>query len=82
MKRKIRSKLMTPTTRRRLCVTSKWFDGSCHIILTIVPVLLALTVGGMGFDSYTIFGTSEMMVAEGKNRPVLSAWTGLKYRWV
>jgi len=71
---------MTPTTRRGLCVTSKWFDGSCHIILTIVPVLLALTVGRIGFDSYTIFGTSEMMVAEGKNRPVLSAWTAPEYQ--
>ena len=71
---------MIPTTHHNLRVTSKWFDGSCHIILTIVPVLLALTVGGMGFDSYTIFGTSEITAIEEKNRTVLSALTGLKYQ--
>lgn len=45
------------------------FDGSCHIVLTIIRVLLALTVGGMGFDSYIIFGTSEITVIEEKNGP-------------
>ena len=44
-----------------------------------MPVLLTLTAGGMGFDSYITFGTSEMMVVEEKNWPVLSAWIGPEY---
>jgi hypothetical protein len=57
---------MTLTTHHNLRVTSNYFDGSCHVVLTIIRVLLALTVGGMGFDSYTIFGTSEMTAIEEK----------------
>ncbi len=77
IKRKIRSKLITPTTHRGLRVISKLFEGSCHIILTIVPLLLALPVAGMGFDSCITFGVNKIMVEFENKRPFLSDSTGL-----
>jgi hypothetical protein len=44
--------------------TSKEFDYYCHIILTIVPILLTLTVEGPSDDSCIAFD------APGKNRKV------------
>ena len=42
----------------------------------IVPLLLALTVAGMGFDSCITFDVNEMMVEFENKRPFLSDSTG------
>ena len=55
---------------------SEYFDNSNDIVLTIVPILLALTVEGMRDDIYIGLFVRIRPKADGVDWSVLSAWRG------